>query len=738
MNKKVLIIFKLVLWFLAVILSFYILFGLMDLLIAKKGVLAKFNFINIINFSFINNFKKIPKYVLIMIFIIYSSLNITLLCYLFKNDIKQYIKNIFHKQSNNNWLLNEITREKDYRLFKKYCSYKLQNSSAWVMKFSKNRKKWLNINHNKLDRNSLIIGGTGSGKTQRILLPNILYNINLKDEYRPNFIINDPKREIINFVGNRLKTNGYKIYVIDFERTKNSLNWNPLTPIFNIVENATINKDIDLFYDAYRRLLELIENLVPLPPSGDEFWTISGRKFIEIVAKTFLLMKFYLNDFDIKNFNFTNIVQNVALNFNNNYEKLPLYKILNEHKNDNENWHSVYKDYLGMVLNAEATLGSQKQSGIRPLDMFINDEFIKNLTSYSNLFNINKIMDSEKNEKFAIFIHYSDQNTANHKLVSLLVDEIYQAAIDKAKNNLYTNGFEKLERRLLIILEEFGNLPKIPNLDNKLSINRSRNILFCLVLQDKNQLKKYNTNINRDIDNIILSNLQFMYFLNSSDENTKKYFINKLGTKQVANHSYTSSKDNISENVSYQEKPLFTIKDLSQKPQDNILIFAEGLPPLYLKTNLTYKYFKSDNFKYLDNEESNSFKHFNFDEWSKLYYEKERAELRHQKYEKEIQNIMELENLDYNSAKERYNEVLAKRKNSSPEYMSDEKNIEIEQLLQYEKIPKIKFILKSQKMFNELEVVTKLYKEYQNSNSEFKSQKMQELKEYITKNILKT
>ncbi|MCU9932424.1 hypothetical protein ONA23_03945 [Mycoplasmopsis cynos] len=70
--------------------------------------------------------------------------------------------------------------------------------------------------------------------------------------------------------------------------------------------------------------------------------------------------------------------------------------------------------------------------------------------------------------------------------------------------------------------------------------------------------------------------------------------------------------------------------------------------------------------------------------------------------------------------------------------MSDEKNIEIEQLLQYEKIPKIKFILKSQKMFNELEVVTKLYKEYQNSNSEFKSQKMQELKEYITKNILKT
>ncbi|MCU9932907.1 type IV secretory system conjugative DNA transfer family protein [Mycoplasmopsis cynos] len=132
-----------------------------------------------------------------------------------------------------------------------------------------------------------------------------------------------------------------------------------------------------------------------------------------------------------------------------------------------------------------------------------------------------------------MFIHYSDENTANHKLISMLVDEIYQTAIEQAKPNKKNLGYEKLERKLLFFLEEFGNLPKIPNLENKLAINRSRNILFNLVVQDMNQLKKYNTNENREIDKIILSNLQFVYFLNTSDIETKNYIIKLLGNKKL-------------------------------------------------------------------------------------------------------------------------------------------------------------------------------------------------------------
>ncbi|UWV80141.1 TraG/TraD/VirD4 family protein [Mycoplasmopsis felis] len=162
---------------------------------------------------------------------------------------------------------------------------------------------------------------------------------------------------------------------------------------------------------------------------------------------------------------------------------------------------------------------------------------MKNLTSNTENFNLREILSA--NEKFVIFIHYSDENTANHKLISMLVDEIYQTAIEQAKSNKKNLGYEKLERKLLFFLEEFGNLPKIPNLENKLAINRSRNILFNLVIQDMNQLKKYNTNKNREIDKIILSNLQFVYFLNTSDIETKNYIIKLLGKQEIQKTSYS-------------------------------------------------------------------------------------------------------------------------------------------------------------------------------------------------------
>lgn len=766
MNSKVLIVFKLFAFIIVCLLSFWILFGLFEFLIIQKGNFKNLKIWNILNFSFVNNFQKGNKNFLTAITFIYLILNFVFAFFLFKENIKKLWKVLRRKQDHNsNWLLNEINKEKDYSLFKKHCSYGFNKSSSWVLKFEKNKKKWLNIQHEDIDKNSLIIGGTGSGKTQRILLPNILYNINLDEEYRPNLIINDPKREIITFTGKRLKEQGYKIYVIDFENTKKSLNWNPLLTVFQIVEEAQKKQNLDLLFESYKRLIALIDNLNwGLGGEANEFWNSSGKKFIEIVAKTFLLMKFYLNNFEAKDFNFTNIAQNITSNFNVKYQDLTLYKILEKHKNDNELWNSIYKDYISMVSNAEATLGSQLQNGLRSLDMFVKDEFIKNLTSYSERFNINDIFNNEK-QKFVVFIHYADQNTANHKLVSLLIDELYQGAIDKAKRNLEEKGFEKLERRLLIILEEFGNLPQIPNLDNKLSINRSRNILFCLVLQDKNQLKKYNTNENREVDNIILSNLQFVYFLNSSDENTKKYFINKLGTKQVEKYSYSKNGKNTSENISYQEKPLISIQELSKKAVSNILVFIEGLPPLYIKTNLTYKYFSNDKFKFDDNENSLQFKHFDIDIW----FKKESNNLTENLIQKEINKIMQLENLNEIEAKKRFEQIKNQKelRNDNKDFKVIRQNVfettqismredvddeedddigeqkkdlninEIEEYLNNGNFFKIKNILKKNNLNYEFQRISNLYKEYQNSEDDFKELAKEELKEFINDKVIK-
>ncbi|MCU9934421.1 type IV secretory system conjugative DNA transfer family protein [Mycoplasmopsis felis] len=265
---------------------------------------------------------------------------------------------------------------------------------------------------------------------------------------------------------------------------------------------------------------------------------------------------------------------------------------------------------------------------------------MKNLTSNTENFNLREILSA--NEKFVIFIHYSDENTANHKLISMLVDEIYQTAIEQAKSNKKNLGYEKLERKLLFFLEEFGNLPKIPNLENKLAINRSRNILFNLVIQDMNQLKKYNTNKNREIDKIILSNLQFVYFLNTSDIETKNYIIKLLGKQEIQKTSYNISGSSSSQNISYQKENLMEIDQLSKKSANDILILIEGLLPLYLKTSLAYKYFKNDNYVYKTIEELTDYKIFEINDELTDLVQKSLSRLLDDEKQKLINNDFEI------------------------------------------------------------------------------------------------
>ncbi|WP_416322103.1 type IV secretory system conjugative DNA transfer family protein [Mycoplasmopsis felis] len=529
--------------------------------------------------------------------------------WMFREKIKEILKT-FSKQGEfkSKWLFNEKTNEKDYKQFREYIKKSFYNSPGWVLSFKVNKltkkQRWLNIPHDKLDRNSLIIGGTGSGKTQRVLLPNILYNINLLDEYKPNLVIIDPKKELISFTGKRIEDNGYKIYVIDFEDTLNSLKWNPLSHIYDLMLKAKETNDEDYLSLANKKLINIIENL---NWGGDDFWTASGKKIIEIILKSMLLFAYHTNTVSREDFNFTNVAKNInGSNFNS--RNSPLLNTLNTYSEIHNRWKDVKTDLESILANSENTLGSMLQSALRPLDSFNKDDFIKNLTSNTENFNLREILSA--NEKFVIFIHYSDENTANHKLVSMLVDEIYQTAIEQAKSNKKNLGYEKLERKLLFFLEEFGNLPKIPNLENKLAINRSRNILFNLVVQDMNQLKKYNTNENREIDKIILSNLQFVYFLNTSDIETKNYIIKLLGKQEIQKTSYSTSGSSSSQNISYQKENLMEIDQLSKKSANDILILIEGLLPLYLKTSLAYKYFKNDNYVYKTIEELTDYKFF--------------------------------------------------------------------------------------------------------------------------------
>ncbi|MCU4706444.1 type IV secretory system conjugative DNA transfer family protein [Mycoplasma sp. CSL7503-lung] len=552
----------------------------------------------IIDFSYFNEYSNQSSKTIFLVVGFWLLSILAFSIFLFYKEIGKFLnKKLKIKRNVSKWLLNENTNEinKDY---KKYINTDLSDSSSWVLKFTKNKRKWLNIKHNLLDRNSLVIGGTGSGKTQRVLLPNILFNINLDERHRPNFVINDPKKEIRTFLGKRLEEQGYKLYWIDFENAENSFKWNPLSHIYDLLEEGKSKNNKRYLYLAYKKYIELLENL-KWDGVGDSFWSESGKNILVIIGKTLMLLKYHFDLIDRENFNFITINSFLnSINFcGSDIESLfksPIYNIISSKKDIDDDFLAVYDSFISINSSPMNTIGSMLSTAQLAVSFFVKNEFIKNLTSDSMSFDLVKIFNS--NDKFAIFIHYPDQNPSTHNLVSNLINEMYESGINKAKENLIEKGYERLERKLLFILEEFGNLPRIPEFENKISINRSRNILFCVVLQDKNQLKKYNTKNNNKVDEIILGNLQFIYFLNSSDEEIKKYIVNKLGTFEKEKYSYSLNDKNSSSNLSYQEKTLLSVADLSQKPPDEIIILLEGFAPILIKSNLTYQYFESDNY----------------------------------------------------------------------------------------------------------------------------------------------
>ncbi|MGZ9756855.1 type IV secretory system conjugative DNA transfer family protein [Mycoplasma sp. 4423] len=610
-TKKVIKIFKFLFIVLVSIILFLLMLAIMYIFINRNHL--SLQLINQI-FSkrlFVDNYNLTNINEKLIFFGVYFVIIIALSVWLFYKDLKK-VKKRFDKNANK-WLYNQVSGEKDVKVFNKNVNSGFNKGTAWVLnvlvnKFSK-KQHWLSVSHENFDRNSVVIGGTGSGKTQRVLLPNILYNINLPVNNRPNMVIIDPKKEILSFTGKRFEEQGYKIYVIDFASPVNSLNWNPLHSVYKIVEQARNEQNRDLLIDAFAKYAEAIE-YIPWDSGKEAFWSEGGKQILTFLGKFMLLAKY---DFDLvaqEDFNFANLQRNASMGlFAKGLEagkaakenQVTMLQTMEQLKGFSNDWLELYKDYMRLAGINETTLSSVLANATIPLGCFTKDKNIERLISYTSSFDLENILSSD--EKFVIFIHYKDENTIYHPLVSMLIDDIYQNAIGVAKKNLVTTGREKLKNRLLFFLEEFGNLPLIPHFDNKIAINRSRNILFSLVLQDKNQLKKYNTPSNSQVDATILSNLQFMWFLNTSDENTKKMIVSKLGTKENEKYSYsTNAAGGNSSSLSYVDKPLMNEAELAKKPSDHMLVFIEGLAPLYLKTQLVYKNFSKDNYIYNQNE----------------------------------------------------------------------------------------------------------------------------------------
>ncbi|QSB07632.1 type IV secretory system conjugative DNA transfer family protein [Mycoplasma tauri] len=548
--------------------------------------------------------SRFKMFFIILELLFLASTTVLILFSFFKRKILLFYK----KDKSNNWYRNEIDfsgvslSEFNNKFLVSSKSSKNENNPNWLLKFNKKLNKWW-INEPDSDINSVVLGGVGSGKTQRILVPNIIYNSHLRFSNRASFLISDPKKEIIKMVGQKLKDMDYKIYAVDFSDVKNSVGWNPLAYAYYLAHksDASYKFNNDSVNNAISEINNVIEQL-PWGEKTDDMWTKNAKLLIRTIVKFLLFASMERPDLiEQKHFNLITVASMCNQKAWNNNENWIAISRINA-SNDYYYWKELYKDIESIISIVPETLSGIFSNAISALNIFTQDEFIKKVIKSSYSFDLSKI--AKENSPVAIFVHYPDHKPSNHFLVSMLIDQTYQALINEANE---TENL-KLNRKFFFMLDEAGNLPPIINLDNKITISRSRNVFFQLVLQDYNQLKKYNSSTNNAADKVIRSNLQFTYFLNSNDEQTLKELSESLGKKEVVKRSSSKSTNfrdkggSFSESESKEEKPLMSVSEIKAKEKNYVIIQKVGYKPMILKTLLAYKYFSNDGFKYECNE----------------------------------------------------------------------------------------------------------------------------------------
>jgi type IV secretion system protein VirD4 len=219
------------------------------------------------------------------------------------------------------------------------------------------------------------------------------------------------------------------------------------------------------------------------------------------------------------------------------------------------------------------TLDSILMNVANYLEVFKN-EFIRNLTAQNDI-NFNELIE----KPLALFIIMPDENSNYSKLISLLISQIYQFLVELANKNQN----KSLKRPTYFILDEFGNIPKINNMEKIITIARSRNIYFQLILQDISLLDIL---YGKDIRRIILNNCGLHIFLHTNDLETAKYYSELFGEETILQVGTSEIKDNTSLSKNLKGKSLISASELLNLPTGVGIAKISRENPI--KINLTF------------------------------------------------------------------------------------------------------------------------------------------------------
>ena len=359
---------------------------------------------------------------------------------------------------------------------------------------------------NARNKNVLVVGGSGSGKTRFWLKPNLL-------QCHSSYVVTDPKGDIVIDCGKALLKNGYSIRIFNTINFRKSMHYNPFSYIHS-------EKDI------LKLTTTLIANTKGDGKAGDEFWT---------KAETLLycaLIGYIHYEAPLEEQNFATLIEFLnAMEVREDDETFqnPVDQMFEALKKKKPN-HFAVRQYAKFKLAAGKTLKSILVScGARlaPFDI----EEVRDITMYDEL-----SLDTVGDKKTALFLIMSDTDPTFNFLISMIYTQLFNLLCEKA-DDVYGG---RLPVHVRCLIDECANIGQIPNLEKLVATIRSREISACLVLQAQSQLKA----IYKDNADTIIGNMDSRIFLGGSEPTTLKELNQALGKETIDLYNTSDTRGN--------------------------------------------------------------------------------------------------------------------------------------------------------------------------------------------------
>lgn len=426
------------------------------------------------------------------------------------------------------------------------------------------------------NKNVLVVGGSGSGKTRFFIKPNLMQCTS--KAYPTSFVVTDPKGSLVVETGKLLRRKGYRIKILNTINFKKSMHYNPF---------AYIHSEKDVL----KLVTTLIANTKGEGKSGgDDFWlkaeTLLYTALIAYIhyeapepEQNFSTLLTFLNAMEVREDD---------PDFQNEVDKL-FTKL--EKKDEN---HFAVRQYKKYKLAAGKTAKSILVSCAARLAPFDIAE-LREITSYDEM-----ELDTLGDRKTALFIIISDTDDTFNFLVSMAYTQLFNLLCEKA-DDVYGG---RLPVHVRCLIDECANIGQIPKLEKLMATIRSREISACLVLQAQSQLKA----LYKDNADTIIGNCDSSLFLGGKEPTTLRDISQGLGkeTIDIANTGENRGKE-VSHNLSYQKlgKQLMTGDELAVMNGGKCVLQLRGVHPfLSDKYDIT----KHPNYKYLsDADPRNAF-----------------------------------------------------------------------------------------------------------------------------------